>query len=915
VNRRIGCVVVAAAVVAFGLPLMAAPALANPTILVTTTVDVVDAGDDVLSLREAITKANADDGADVIELAADATYELTICDYDDTTAEHQNFDGDLNPIDADGLMILGSGSKISQGCGYTSLERVITAADGSLVLQDLTIARGLAKVNQSYGAGSILIFDAPMLQLDHVRVRDSEAVDAPFTLSPSREGAAIRIENTPAIVRDSIISDNHGMGAISGYPGFTLERSEIARNTYPGGMAAVSIVWTAEIVDSWIHDNSVAGGAPSLYGTGGVLASPLTIDSSVIERNASGPGAGAIASSNGLIEDSIVRDNSSGGASGAMLFTGTVRRTAITGNEAVGAGGAGLMAGTVEDSTVSGNKATRGGGLAVAGDLIVRRSTISMNTAAEGSGIVLDRSGGTARPNVELEDATVAGNHASPSVSSAEISAVDPALELASIRAVRSIVGDGSTPSCALGVVAAVTSSGDNFFSDSTCGPGTASDIVNGGDPGLGPLQDNGGSTWTRVPLPGSPVRDRIPLSNPGCAGSDQRGVARPQGLGCDIGAVEAEVAPSGFVGVSPVRVLDTRVSPGQKVSGPGSIDVKVAGANGVPAEATAVVVNVTSTEASSADAFVTVWPTGLQRPGTSTLNLQPGGNVANSATIAPGIDGKVSLFTNAGATHLVVDVLGYYLPSGDRFTGVDPKRVLDTRTGPVPGARPVGRKLSGPGSIRLPLAGAHGIPADVSAVVVNITTTEATSAKGFVTAWPAQQPRPGASNLNLQPAFNVSNLAFVKVGEGGAIDLYTNTGATHLIVDVVGWFRPSAGDRFMPIGPARVFDSRSGAPLPQAATQFATVAGVSGIPAGASSVVLNATSTQASSAGGFLTVHAKGSALPNPLTSNVNYRPPYNTPNQVVSRIGDDESVALYNGWGTTHIVIDATGYFVSTS
>jgi len=508
---------------------------------------------------------------------------------------------------------------------------------------------------------------------------------------------------------------------------------------------------------------------------------------------------------------------------------------------------------------------------------------------------------------------TLAGNEASSSVPSAEIGAVDPALESARIDAVRSVVGDGSMSSCVLGPAAVITSSGNNLFSDSSCGAGSATDLVGAGDPVLGPLGDNGGATPTRVPLAGSPVRDRIPLSDAGCGGSDQRGVVRPQGLGCDIGAVEAEVVPAGFVGLSPVRVLDTRQTPGSKVSGPGSIDVKVAGADGVPAEASAVVVNVTSTGASSADGFVTVWPSGLERPGTSTLNVQPGGNVASSATIAPGVDGKISLYTNTGATHLIVDVLGYYVPSGDRFTGVSPTRVLDTRTGPVPAGRPIGARLSGPGTIRLPLANLHGIPADVSAVVMNVTSTEATSANGFVTAWPSGQTRPEASNLNLQPAFNVSNLAFVKVGAGGAIDLFTNAGATHLVVDVVGWFRPSTGDRFVPVNPVRMFDSRDGSVFVQGATQFAVVAGTGGVPVAATSVVLNATSTQASSTGGFLTVRAKGTPLPDPLTSNLNFRPPFNAPNQVVSRVSDDDSVALYNGYGTTHIVIDATGYFVS--
>jgi hypothetical protein len=54
-------------------------------------------------------------------------------------------------------------------------------------------------------------------------------------------------------------------------------------------------------------------------------------------------------------------------------------------------------------------------------------------------------------------------------------------------------------------------------------------------DPLLGPLADNGGPTWTHLPQAGSPAID----GGGTCTGVDQRGVTRPQGIACDIGAVE----------------------------------------------------------------------------------------------------------------------------------------------------------------------------------------------------------------------------------------------------------------------------------------------------------------------------------------------------------------------------------------
>lgn len=68
-------------------------------------------------------------------------------------------------------------------------------------------------------------------------------------------------------------------------------------------------------------------------------------------------------------------------------------------------------------------------------------------------------------------------------------------------------------------------------------------------DPDLGPLEDNGGLTPTEAPGPGSPALDQIPLGATAqattlCPGVDQRGVTRPQGTACDIGAVDLVPSP-----------------------------------------------------------------------------------------------------------------------------------------------------------------------------------------------------------------------------------------------------------------------------------------------------------------------------------------------------------------------------------
>src|SRR3990172_5201050 len=85
-----------------------------------------------------------------------------------------------------------------------------------------------------------------------------------------------------------------------------------------------------------------------------------------------------------------------------------------------------------------------------------------------------------------------------------------------------------------------ITDGGNNLqFPDATCGAG-----IPMADPLLGPLRDNGGPTLTHALLPDSPAID---AANPAfCPAGDQRGVTRPQGVGCDIGAFEVQVGAVG---------------------------------------------------------------------------------------------------------------------------------------------------------------------------------------------------------------------------------------------------------------------------------------------------------------------------------------------------------------------------------
>ncbi len=117
--------------------------------------------------------------------------------------------------------------------------------------------------------------------------------------------------------------------------------------------------------------------------------------------------------------------------------------------------------------------------------------------------------------------------------------------------------------------------------------------------------------------------------------------------------------------------------------------------------------------------------------------------------------------------------------------------RLLETRQGAgfdtIDGVAE-GQGLLGAGStVELQVTGRGGVPADASAVVLNVTVTGGTGL-GFVTVFPCGASQPNASNLNFSAGQTVPNLVIAKVGSGGKVCLYTTT-PTHLIADLNGYF------------------------------------------------------------------------------------------------------------------------------
>ena len=137
------------------------------------------------------------------------------------------------------------------------------------------------------------------------------------------------------------------------------------------------------------------------------------------------------------------------------------------------------------------------------------------------------------------------------------------------------------------------------------------------------------------------------------------------------------------------VRVVDSRPPPNRVgafgspwVAGQ-SRDVAVAGVDGVPSDADAVIVNATVTDTTS-PSYLTISPSGTSRPLASSLNWRAGQTIANEVVAKVGANGKVSIFNAVGSADVILDVVGYFhAGAGAFFHPIAPERFQDSRTPP----------------------------------------------------------------------------------------------------------------------------------------------------------------------------------------------------------------------------------------
>jgi hypothetical protein len=366
------------------------------------------------------------------------------------------------------------------------------------------------------------------------------------------------------------------------------------------------------------------------------------------------------------------------------------------------------------------------------------------------------------------------------------------------------------------------------------------------------------------------------------------------------------------FVPVAPCRVADTRNATGAfggpQIGGGASRSFIVPNsACGIPATAQAYSLNVAVVPTGPLG-FLTVWPSGQSQPVASTLNSLDGRVKSNAAIVPAGIGGGVNVFAS-NATHVILDINGYFVPATDpaglAFYPVTPCRVADTRNA----AASLGGPSLASGQARsFPvLAGTCNIPPTAQAYSLNFAAVPK-GPLGFITAWATGQSQPVASTLNAPTGAVAANAAIVPAGASGAISIFASN-ATDLVIDINGYFAPmtTGGLSLYNVTPCRVLDTRS----PSGAAPFSgkrdvsIAGGACGMPV-VPAYVLSATVVPPSALG-FLTLWPQ--AQTQPLVSTLNAIDGAVTSNLAIVPATTGSSSAFASN--ATHLVLDIFGHF----
>lgn len=308
-------------------------------------------------------------------------------------------------------------------------------------------------------------------------------------------------------------------------------------------------------------------------------------------------------------------------------------------------------------------------------------------------------------------------------------------------------------------------------------------------------------------------------------------------------------------------------------------------------------------TRAARAGGSLTLYTDGTTRPGTSSVNFEPGRTATNEATVKVTPTGSVDVY-NGSSGPVTVEVATVGLQSHAQFARTyhpaTPVRLLDTRSGTGAAAGPV----AGGRAVTLTVAGTHGVPNGASAVVLNVAATT-TKASGSLTVSTHGTSDSSVTGPYWTTGQTASDQIVLPLVDGKVVLRNTSRASANLAADLVGWYGPTAsGAEFQPVSPARNLNTRTGtgsgktAKLGAHATLKLKVTGAHGVPAsGVSAVDLNLT-VPSPSGTGYLIAYADGTSRPG--VHSVDFTAGHTVANRALVKVGTDGEIDLYNAGST---------------
>ncbi len=483
------------------------------------------------SLRQAVLDSNAAAGSDTIVFDASFNSPQTI-----TLASVIT----INPATGDSLTITGPGANLLTISGGNAV-RIFTISTGDTTSISgitftqavtgaisnggtLTVTNSTFNANTNSSGGAITGSSVSLTVANCTFTNNTNT--APGVNGTG--GAAIFSNAEPTVITNSTFTNNTTM---SGGPGGAVYTSD-------GMMTINDSTFTGNTTTS-TGQNSF-GGAIAVQGDG-----RLTVNNSVLTGNSTtrtggaiyyqpNSGGGSLTINNSTISNNIANSDSDATGDGGGLF--------LTGTGSV----------TITGSTISGNTSNTGstgstgdgGGIDVSVPTTITNSTISGNLAGRNGGGIY--ASGVTTTIVNITNSTIVNNTATINGGGVQRASTTNPVNLRNSIFANNVANGGTSPD----VLGTVNSNGFNLIENTTGATftGDTSTNITGQDPNLGPLQNNGGLTFTHALLAGSPAIDK---GASGTLTTDQRGLTRPVdnpaipnapgGDGADIGAFEVQ--------------------------------------------------------------------------------------------------------------------------------------------------------------------------------------------------------------------------------------------------------------------------------------------------------------------------------------------------------------------------------------